>query len=180
MQLTIDTVVDLILWLAGTFTVAQVGSYVLRSVAKRAGAKARRLRLVQEVIAAAWALVAATGILSITGLASEFTTLTVSGILGVAVSLALQSTLSNMIAGVLLLRDKAIRLGDEIQFGGVRGEIVQIGFRSTWIRTKEENIVVIGNSNLQSGPLINFSATSRFEHLSRMQPSRDEGAKQPT
>lgn len=154
-----------ILWVVSTFVAFTLMSVFFRGLARHAGAKPGLLHLVRDLFTLIWALVAATGVLSITGLTSEFTTLTVSGILGVAFSLALQSTLSNVIAGILLFHDKAIRLGDDIQFSGIRGEIVQIAFRSTWVKTKEGNIVIIGNNNLLSGPLVNYSSGKRFSDI---------------
>jgi len=158
-------VVASIVVVVATFAFVQVLGLVIRSVARRAGATPPLLRSVRDVITVICILLGATEILSITGLASQFTTLTVSGIVGVAISLALQTTLSNVISGFLLFRDKAIRLGDDIQFGGVRGNIIQTGLRATWVRTQDGNIVLTGNTNLSSGPLLNFSSRSRLTHL---------------
>ncbi len=160
-EIILSSVIAVIL----TFVAIQGLGLVIRSVARLAGATPALLRSLGEVITVIWVLLAATEILSITGLASQFTTLTVSGIIGVAISLALQSTLSNIISGFLLFRDKAIRLGDEIQFGGIRGKIVQIGLRATWVRTQEGNVVLIGNSTLSNGPLVNFTSLGRLPHL---------------
>jgi len=154
-----------VVWVASTFVVFQVVTLFFTGLARRAGAKPGLMHAVRDLFTLVWGIVAVTGVLNITGLTSEFTTLTVSGILGIALSLALQSTLSNVIAGILLFHDKAIRLGDEIQFSGIRGVIVQIAFRSTWVKTKEGNVVIIGNNNLLSGPLVNYSSGARFKDL---------------
>jgi small conductance mechanosensitive channel len=148
-----------------TFAIVQTVGLIVKGLARRAGARPPQLRSLRDIINVIWLVLAATAILSITGLASIFTTLTVSGIAGVAVSLALQSTLSNVISGFLLFHDKAIRLHDDIQFGGIRGRIVQIGLRATWVKTKEGDVVVIGNSNLSSGPLVNFTSKDRLIDL---------------
>ena len=109
---------------------------------------------------------AVVGVAYLTGISSEITTLTISGIGGLAITLALQNTISNVIAGVLLLNDGIIRLGDDIQYGGpggVRGEVVKLSLRTTWIRTSEGVITVIGNSNLSAGPILNYTARARLE-----------------
>jgi small-conductance mechanosensitive channel len=100
---------------------------------------------------------------SLTGLSSEFTTLTISGIAGLAVSLALQTTLSNIIAGILMFQDGVLRIGDDLEYGSVRGEVVKLALRSTWLKRPDGSIAVIGNSNLAAGPIVNHSATSRLE-----------------
>ena len=126
-------------------------------------------------------LIAAVGVLStVAGLSSYLTALTISGIAGLTVSLALQNTISNVISGVLLQRDGIIRLGDDIQYGGpggVRGEVVRLSLRTTWIRTPEGIIAVIGNSNLSAGPILNHSAGARLERkLGPSPPRRGPGS----
>lgn len=101
-------------------------------------------------------------VLGITGLASEFTALTFSGIAALAASLALQSALSNIIAGILLFHDGAIHLNDEVEYGGVKGKVARVALRNTWIKTDAGTIVIVSNSSLSSGPLTNHSATERL------------------
>lgn len=166
MQLTLtQEIVASIVGVVVSFAVIQGAGFAIKSFAKRAGVTAAQLQTISDVVTVVWLVVAATAILSITGLASEFTTLTLSGIVGVAISLALQSTLSNMISGFLLFHDKAIRLNDEIQFSGIKGKVVQIGLRATWVKTTDGNIAVIGNSNLSSGPLVNYTSKERLSYL---------------
>jgi len=98
----------------------------------------------------------------VTGIASEFQALTVTGLAGLAISLALQTTLSNILAGVLLFSDKTLRLHDVISLGEIKGTVIRVGLRSTWIRTQEGNIAIIGNSTLMNGPFINYTAQERL------------------
>ena len=65
-------------------------------------------------------LVIVTVILSLSGLASEFTAITISGIGSLAVSLALQNTLSNVISGILLFHYGVIHLNDTVEYGSVK------------------------------------------------------------
>ncbi|MGB6501668.1 MAG: mechanosensitive ion channel domain-containing protein, partial [Thermoplasmata archaeon] len=55
---------------------------------------------------------------------------------------------------------------------GVRGTIVRVAVRNVWIRTKEGDIAVIGNSNLKSGPLVNYTATRRID--ARLEAGQNE------
>ena len=141
-------------------------SRVVKSLALRAGVSRPVANSVRQWIGV---LVIAGGVATIaylTGISSEFTTLTITGIAGLTVSLALQTTISNVISGVLLLSDGIIRLGDDIQYGGpggVRGEVVKLSLRTTWIRTPAAVITIIGNSNLSAGPILNYSANARLE-----------------
>jgi small conductance mechanosensitive channel len=136
---------------------------LISRAAKRGGASPDLIRTVREAITILWVALATVAIFSITGIASLFSFLTLSGIVGLAVSLALQNTLSNIISGILLLSDRALRLHDTIVFSGLKGEVVKIGLRSTWMRTESGDIAIVSNSNLQAGPLVNHSAASRLE-----------------
>lgn len=134
-----------------------------RRVAIRAGVSKRVARAVDQWILVLMVVSAVAAFAGLTGISSEFTTLTISGISGLAVTLALQTTLSNIIAGILMLQDGVLRLGDDIEFGAVRGEVVKLSLRTTWVKRKDGTITVIGNSNLASGPIINYTASSRLE-----------------
>ena len=78
--------------------------------------------------------------LIVTGIASEFQAMTVTGLAGLTISLALQTTLSNIIADVVLFSDKTLRLNDVISYSGIKGTVVGVGLRSTLIRTQEETL----------------------------------------
>src|SRR6267378_5293400 len=134
----------------------------LTAIAKKAGASKQLVRNLRDGIRIAWVIVAVAAVLIVTGIASEFQALTVTGLAGLTISLALQTTLSNMIAGVLLFSDKTLRLDDVILYSGIKGTVVKVGLRSTLIRTQEGNIAIIGNSTLLSGPFINYSAEERI------------------
>ncbi|MDG6926710.1 MAG: mechanosensitive ion channel [Nitrososphaerota archaeon] len=139
-------------------------SIAIRRAAKLAGAGPTVIRDVREGMRVIAILIAISAILSFTKLASEFTALTISGIAGLALSLALQTTLSNVIAGILMINDGVIRLGDRIEYGGsLKGEVVRVALRNAWVRTSDGNIAVISNSNLSAGPLVNYTATERLK-----------------
>lgn len=90
-------------------------SRVVRAVLHRAGARPGTTRAVRDGARILWLAVAVSGIVAFTGLASQFTVLTIGGIAGLVVSLSLQAALGNMIAGVLLVRDGAVALGDVVE-----------------------------------------------------------------
>jgi len=80
------------------------------------------------------------------------------GISGLAVGLALQSTLSNFFAGLHIISDRPINVGDFIELeDGISGYVEDIGWRSTKIRTLPNNIVIIPNSKLAESTIINQS-----------------------
>ena len=139
-------------------------SRIIRHGAKKAGTNPTVIRDIAVAMRVIAVLVIVTVILSLTGLASEFTTITISGIGALAVSLALQNTLSNILSGILMFHDGLIHLNDTVEYGTVKGKVVRLALRNTWIKMDTGKIAVISNSLLASGPLINHSAT---EHISR-------------
>ena len=161
-------------WLTGAEIVAVVagtaivGTLLLRlvtTISLRAGASKAVSNSLRQWLSVLMVVFVVAAVAYLTGLSSEITTLTISGIGGLAITLALQNTLSNIIAGVLLLNDGIIRLGDDIQYGGpggVRGVVVKLSLRTTWIKTQEGVITIIGNSNLSAGPILNHSAGTRL------------------
>jgi small-conductance mechanosensitive channel len=83
--------------------------------------------------------------------------LTALGVGGLAVALALQDTLSNLFAGMHLLADKPIRVGDYVRFpDGVEGFVADIGWRSTRIRTLQNNVVIMPNKRVAESVITNF------------------------
>lgn len=159
------TAAEVVALIIGIAVVGTVLASLVRTVALRAGASKAVANSIRSWIGVLMIISVIAGVSYLTGISSLITTLTISGIAGLAISLALQNTISNVISGVLLLSDGIIRLGDDIQYGGpggVRGEVVKLSLRSTWIRTAEGVITVIGNSNLSSGPVLNYSAKTRL------------------
>jgi small-conductance mechanosensitive channel len=99
----------------------------LTALAKKSGAGKQLVRNIRDGVRIAWIVVAVAAVLIVTGIASEFQALTVTGLAGLTISLALQTTLSNIIAGVLLFSDKTLRLNDVISYSGIKGTVVQGG-----------------------------------------------------
>jgi MscS family membrane protein len=75
-------------------------------------------------------------------------TLTGLGIGGLAVALAAQKTLENLIGGVSLLMDKAVQVGDVCKIGERVGTVYDIGLRSLKLRTVDQNLLVVPNGLL--------------------------------
>lgn len=76
--------------------------------------------------------------------------LTGAGVAGLAVSLAAQSTLSNLIAGVTLVLEHPFGIGDYVVLGSYEGTVEDISFRSTRIRTADNVAITIENSKICS------------------------------
>ncbi len=88
--------------------------------------------------------------------------ITALGLATLAVGLALQSTLANFFAGVHLLSDRPISVGDYIELDeSTGGTILDIGWRSTRIQTLADNLLIIPNAKLADSNIINYSEPKR-------------------
>ncbi len=84
--------------------------------------------------------------------------LTALGVGGLAVALALQDTLANLFAGIHILVEKSVRVGDTLRLeSGQEGAVLDITWRTTRIRTLQNNIVIIPNNKLSQSVVTNYS-----------------------
>jgi small-conductance mechanosensitive channel len=81
------------------------------------------------------------------------------GIGGLALSLAAQDTLTNVISGIMIMLDQPFRVGDriEIQGLGTWGDVVDIGLRTTRIRTLDNRLVIVPNNSISSSQIVNYT-----------------------
>tara|TARA_R110002073_G_scaffold227581_4_gene388437 strand:+ start:8388 stop:10013 length:1626 start_codon:yes stop_codon:yes gene_type:complete len=84
------------------------------------------------------------------------------GVGSLAVALAAQKTLENLIGAITLYTARPVSAGDLCRFGDVVGIVEEIGLRSTIIRTLDRSIVVIPNSMFSSVEIENFSRRDRI------------------
>jgi len=81
------------------------------------------------------------------------------GIGGLAISLAAQDTLSDMISGLIILVDQPFRVGDRIEIQSINtwGDVANIGTRTTRIRTRDNRMVIVPNSVIGKSEVINYT-----------------------
>ncbi len=87
-----------------------------------------------------------------------------AGVAGIAIGFAAKDTLSNLIAGVLLLIDRPFEVGDRIEVwsapanSATWGDVIDIGLRATRIKTTDNIIIVIPNNEIMMRDIINYTA----------------------
>jgi len=84
------------------------------------------------------------------------------GVGGLAVAFAAQKTLENVIGGVSLIFDQAVRVGDFLKVGETSGTVKDIGLRSIRIRTLDRTVVSVPNGQIANMTLENFSSRDKF------------------
>ena len=78
-----------------------------------------------------------------------------------ALSLAVQNTLSNFASGLVLLGNHAFKEGDYVEAGGVSGSVVSIGIFSTKLKTPDNKVITVPNSNIANNNIIDYSTEEK-------------------
>ncbi len=84
-----------------------------------------------------------------------------AGVVGLAIGLALQGTLSNTFSGVILSFLPELQIGDWVVTNGYAGEVVEINLRNIVVKESDNNYVMIPNSKIVEEPFKNFTRTAR-------------------
>ena len=86
-----------------------------------------------------------------------------AGVMGIAVGFAAKDTLSNLIAGILLIIDRPFESGDRIEVWSAPagsaswGDVIDIGLRATRIRTTDNIVVIIPNNEIMTRDIVNYT-----------------------
>jgi small conductance mechanosensitive channel len=78
-----------------------------------------------------------------------------SAVLGLVIGFASQRTIGNVVAGILIAITQPLRLGDRVTVEGAEGIVEEIGLTYTWIRTRDNDRVVVPNEKLASESIRN-------------------------
>jgi len=123
--------------------------------------------VVNRIVKALLAAIALIGILqalgfNVTGLLAGL------GIGGIALALAAQKTVENLIGGIMLMTDQPVKIGDYCRFGTTNGWVEDVGFRSTRIRTLERSLISVPNSELANVQIENLSDRDRIRFFATL------------
>ncbi|MBD1572417.1 small-conductance mechanosensitive channel MscS [Vibrio sp. S17_S38] len=91
----------------------------------------------------------------------------VIGAAGLAIGLALQGSLANFAAGVLIVAFRPFKAGDYVEISGVAGSVESIQIFQTVLTTPDNKMIVVPNGGVIGGPIVNYSrhATRRIDYV---------------
>lgn len=137
------------------------GSRLLRALVKRLMERARIEETLQSfagnvtcVAVMAFAIIAALARLGI----QTASLIAVVGAAGLAVGLALQGSLANFAAGVLIILFKPFRVGDYVEAGGVAGTIEAISIFTTDLKSPDNKKIIVPNARMTADSIVNYTA----------------------
>lgn len=130
---------------------------IVKKLLKKSGMDTILINFVSSILSAMLLLVVI--IASLNQLGVDTTSLiALVGAAGLAVGLALQSSLQNFAAGVMLIIFRPFKNGDFVEAGGTSGVVEKIGIFSTIMRTGDNREMIIPNGSIYGGNITNFSA----------------------
>ena len=83
-----------------------------------------------------------------------------TAVIGLVIGFASQRTIGNVVAGILIAFAQPLRLGDEVEVDGVKGVVEEIGLTYTWLRTRDNDRLVVPNEKLASDTIRNSTIRS--------------------
>lgn len=85
----------------------------------------------------------------------------VGGALGIGIGFGLQKIVGDFVSGIVLLFERPIKSGDRVEVGQLNGDVVRMGTRSTWVRTNDNVVIIIPNSEFINNRVINWTGNDR-------------------
>jgi len=157
----LHTILEAAIILTVTFTVAGVLGSLAAAAGERRALGIGMTGLVHAAVRGTILLIGTLVMLDALGV--QITPLlTALGVGGLAVALALQDTLSNLFAGVHLLADKPIRVGDYVKIADtIEGYVVDVGWRSTRVHMLQNNVVIVPNKRVAESIIVNYDMPER-------------------
>jgi potassium-dependent mechanosensitive channel len=105
-------------------------------------------------------------ILGLAALGFDLTRITIlAGAFGVGIGIGLQNVVANFVSGLILLLERRIHVGDSIETGDLSGEVYEIGFRASTIRTYDGADVIVPNGKLTSERVTNWTLSDRLRRV---------------
>lgn len=80
-----------------------------------------------------------------------------AGALGIGIGFGLKDIVDNFVSGLIILFERPIKVGDRIEIQGMEGDVMQIGARSTRIRTNDRITIIVPNSKLIQQNVVNWT-----------------------
>lgn len=150
-------------WISVIYAVLLFVNLLLFEQAAAGTWRSRAPKLFQDLLRVLLVVIGAAIVLSVVWRRDLGGLVAALGVGSIVLGLALQETLGNLMSGIAMLFERPFSIGDWIEVGSKRGEVIQINWRSVHLRTLDRNLLVMPNSALGRETIINFSAPTRLQ-----------------
>ncbi len=165
-NIIVTNIPNLILAILVLFAAYFVSKYVNKYVSKLMARRVEQNSITNMVGRISAVVVVLAGLFLALGILNLSKTLTSllagAGVAGLAIGLALQGTLSNTFAGIVLSFRKKIQIGHWVETNGFSGEVLDINLKDFTLKEADNNIVVIPNKKILENPLKNYTLTTKM------------------
>ncbi|MDJ0929469.1 MAG: mechanosensitive ion channel, partial [Gammaproteobacteria bacterium] len=155
-QLAINVVIALVIFIVGRWIAKWITSTV-RKLLARTEMEDTLERFLCNLLYAILLVVVVIAAINQLGIQTT-SLLAVLGAAGLAIGLALQGSLSNFAAGVLIVGFRPYKVGDYIEGGGVAGTVVEVQIFTTVLKSPDNKKIIVPNSQIMGSIITNYSA----------------------
>ena len=155
----LNLVAALVIYVVGKWAAGIISRFIEKMMAKANVDEALR-KFVKNIVFAAiliFAIIAAVGKVGV----QTASFIAVLGAAGLAIGMALQGTLANFAAGVMLILFKPFKIGDFVEAGGVLGSVKEIQIFNTILSTPDNRKMIVPNSKISGDTITNFTGIDR-------------------
>jgi len=161
-QMLPNLLIAILVLVTAYFTAKFVKKFVTKLVSKKIeqDSISNIIGKVSAIAVVVAGLLLALGILDLSKTLSSL--LAGAGVVGLAIGLALQGTLSNTFAGLVLSFKQKIEIGNWVETNGYSGEVMDINLKDFTIKEADNNMVIIPNKTILENPIKNYSLTTKM------------------
>ena len=176
----VNRIKDIVGWFASTWLLLRVVDAIFsraerQSYKKNQTERVSILSLLHKIIKTLLLILASIFIFG--NLGFDLTTgIAALGVGGLALALGAQKMIENLVGSVVVVADQPVRVGDYCKFGALEGTVVDIGIRSTRLRTLNRTIVTVPNGEFSSMSIENFASRDMFHFLHNIYIKRNVDA----
>ena len=176
----VNRIKDIVGWFASTWLLLRVVDAIFsraerQSYKKNQTERVSILSLLHKIIKTLLLILASIFIFG--NLGFDLTTgIAALGVGGLALALGAQKMIENLVGSVVVVADQPVRVGDYCKFGELEGTVVDIGIRSTRLRTLDRTIVTVPNGEFSSMSIENFASRDMFHFLHNIYIKRNVDA----
>ena len=135
----------------------------MRTLARQSGPESDVVRFLGRFGQGVVFLIGIVAVVQFTGIGTKFELLSITGVLGLVLALYLDDLVKEVIAAYVLIREDVLRENDQVMIRDIKGRVLRVTARCTYIKTEGGDLVVVANSFLHRGPLVNFTAKERMK-----------------